>query len=285
MLKLDFKYLKRDAVVSLLVIPLISILVGIIFSSLINAKLVEAIVISLLLTIALSLIDHNIRSQISVEKQTESNNKIENNMNDLKILSSIQETVSKLKHPYFKKLAYQKLDKFMEINQGFFTGTNKTTPHSEDTFGTDGLNYTEKNGNLKAFSHVKDYWDDPFTTEYMNIQEHLMVTKHVTIQRIFVVAENLFDKVKPIMDKQVGIGIEVYYIMESNPYINKDWLTEDYIIQDYKLLVQISCEDHKFEESEHESETVTIVPSIVKEKLTRFNKIIERATRYDGKPH
>jgi hypothetical protein len=185
---------------------------------------------------------------------------------------------------YFDYRYYRRnygLENFLEENREFFDGTNRTTPHSEDTFGIGGIQDTEKYGSIKGLSTVSDYWDDSFAREYLKVQKYLIDVKKVEIVRIFILEKNISEKAMEQMKYQLSMGIDVYYIYKDNPYINNSWLLEDYLIQDDKLLVQIFCETHKFTKEEQQTEIITVKPSLVQEKVERFNRILERSEKLE----
>ena len=64
------------------------------------------------------------------------------------------------------------------------------------------------------------------------------------------------------------------------PYLNPEWLEEDYLIQDDSLLVEITCRTHKFEGEARETERITTSLADVSIKLERFQRILERSTRF-----
>ena len=83
------------------------------------------------------------------------------------------------------------------------------------------------------------------------------------------------------MEAQYKLGIEVYYIYYDNQFVNREWLKEDYLLQDERLLVQIYCESHKYNDTEKETELITVVPAVFNRKIDRFLRILERAEKFD----
>ena len=274
-------YLSKESVISGIIIPVVSFGFGTLFCNLIDTSLAETIIISLLFTLTASSIEHSIRNQVASDKLSESDGKLEIKLDELKILSEIQEGIQRNDHPYFRRWAFRRLDQFIEQNTEFFEGTNRTNPHAEDTFGIDGMKETLKFGSIKAVSVVEDYWEDAFTKEYLRVQEELIRTKKVRIQRIFVTSSDKLDKIIPAMEAQYKLGIEVFYIYYDNQFVNREWLKEDYLIQDDRLLVQIYCESHKYNDMEKETELITVVPAVVNRKIDRFLRILERAEKFD----
>jgi hypothetical protein len=274
-------YLSKESVISGIIIPVVSFGFGTLFCNLIDTSLAETIIISLLFTLTASSIEHSIRNQVASDKLCESDGKLEIKLDELKILSEIQEGIQRNDHPYFRRWAFRRLDQFIEQNTEFFEGTNRTNPHAEDTFGIDGIKETLKFGSIKAVSVVEDYWEDAFTKEYLRVQEELIRTKKVRIQRIFVTSSDKLDKIIPAMEAQYKLGIEVFYIYYDNQFVNREWLKEDYLIQDDRLLVQIYCESHKYNDMEKETELITVVPAVVNRKIDRFLRILERAEKFD----
>lgn len=195
-------------------------------------------------------------------------------------LSRVRQKTLSVKHDYFKKLACIKLEEFLSDNQAFFEGTNRTNPHSEETFGIAGIGFTKHT--LKATTAVADYWNDHFTIEYLRRQGE-MIQKGIKIYRVFIIEKGGVEKAVKQMDYQYRLGIGVYYIEKGNEFIDPDWLLEDYLIQDDELLVQIYCQTHQFESQEITNEEITMNPIKVMKKVERFQRILERSTKYDPK--
>ena len=88
----DWKhYFKKETIVVTLVVPLISLIIGILFSNLINSTLQETIMISLSLMLFLSFLEFNIMYQIVAKKAFEQNEKIVSQIDQLKLLSQLQD--------------------------------------------------------------------------------------------------------------------------------------------------------------------------------------------------
>ena len=108
-----------------------------------------------------------------------------------------------------------------------------------------------------------------------------MVAAGVRIQRVFILEENGLESAAAQMDYQYKLGIEVYYIYKNNEYIDPEWLEEDYLIQDDELLVQIYCNTHQFKSQNRNNEQITMDSVKVRKKRERFQRILERANKYD----
>jgi len=277
--KIIINYGVNDMVLTIIV-PLISLIIGVLFSNFLNSTTQETVIISLLLMIFLSLIENTLKTQSNSKKNYKSSSQLETKIDELKIFAEIKDLVFKQKHQYFKEWGLIKLEKFIDENRDFFKGTNYTTPHSEDTFGIPGLKLTKRFGTIRALSSVKDYWEDDFIDDYLETQRILIAEKDVKIQRIFVINKNQLNNVKAIMEYQKKIGIDVFFIFIGNDYINSEWLEEDYLIQDDKLLVQIVIKSHKFNRDASNSELITLKESIVNNRIKRFKRISERAQKY-----
>ena len=273
-------YFIKETIVVTLILPLISLIIGILFSNLIKSTLQETIIISLSLMLFLSFLEFNIMYQIVVKKAFEQNEKIVSKIDQLKLLSQLQDKLFGLTHPYFRKWAFLKLEKFIDENQGLLDGKNWTNPHAEDTYGIEGLLYTADYGSLKCLSSVENYWEDNFTREYLDAQESLIKIKKVRIQRVFSLDKKKYSEFYSIMERQYNLGIEIYYIFRDNEYIDPAWLHEDYLIQDDILTVEIFCDSHKYLDARENKELITINKCRVDEKLERFRRIRERATKF-----
>ena len=193
-------------------------------------------------------------------------------------LEYIRKKLLSVEHDYFKKWACMKINDFLLENEEFFEGTNWTNPHAEDTFGVSGIEFTKKS--VKAITAVSDYWQDNFTIEYLKKQADIIKSGAV-IQRVFVLEDNGLENAVAQMDYQYKLGIEVYYIEKNNGYIDPEWLEEDYLIQDETLLVQIFCDTHQFTSQNKNNEQITMESVKVRKKIERFQRILERATKYD----
>lgn len=194
-------------------------------------------------------------------------------------LDNLKRRVYELDHAYFRKWACMKLNSFLSENNLFFDGTNWTNPHSEDTFGISGILFTKKS--IKAITAVGDYWEDNFTIEYLKKQGE-MIKQGVEISRIFILEKDNLKSAPSLMEYQRSLGIKVYYIYKGNEYIDPEWLEEDYLIQDDNLLVQIFCASHQFSSQNKCEEQVTVDSVQVKNKIERFQRILERSEIFDG---
>lgn len=192
-------------------------------------------------------------------------------------IADIRKFALSLEHPYFKKWAYVKIEEFLSQNNEFFQGTNRTNPHAEDTFGISGIEFTKKS--IKAITSVSDYWEDDFTMQYLEKQAK-MIREGVEVHRVFVVENEKSQAAVSQMSYQHSLGINVYYIKKENEYIDPKWLAEDYLIQDDELLVEISCETHRFESQDTTSELVTMDKAKVIRKSERLQRIFERSTKF-----
>lgn len=236
---------------------------------------------SLILSLLTSAITTLISLSYSVDQTRKLYHNLDENLKDIEVFLSIRTKTDKINHPYFAKWSQGKLRNILEQNREFFLGTNWTHPHAVDTFGIEGLSYTQRNGVIHAVSVVSDYWEDDFAIEYLEQQRLLIKKKNVTIQRIFVFPKENEDIIAIQMRKQKKLGIDVRYIYADNEYVSPIWLKEDYLIQDGVLLVQIFCESHRFEGSKNQNvELITIDSMKVAEKEERFNRMWERASKF-----
>ncbi len=260
--------------------PVVSFVFGLIICNILSFEMPESMIFSALCTVFVALIDINIRNQVASESSDEKISKIESKICEISVLSKLHNKLDAIDHPYFRKHAFQRLLSFINSNEDFFNGTNITNPHADDTFGIAGIMDTCEGGNIKAVSSIKDYWSDSFTTEYLRGQEELIKKKNVTIQRIFFLSKSNFDSMKKLLKKQKSIGIEVYYFFCENEYIDPKWKDEDFLIQDNRLLVQVSCSSHKYDASNRNVELITLNESAVSEKRDTFSRMLERAKKF-----
>jgi hypothetical protein len=263
-----------------LIIPIITMLISFTVCILSNITSVENIIITLLIGIISCTFSQNI-NLVNIEEFSIDINK---NVRNIESLTYLKHTIENIEHPYFQKWAQTKLNFVLSQNRDFFAGTNYTFPQAADTFGIEGLKYTKQRGILKAVSVVNGYWDDVgFTQEYLKEQEDLIKNKNVTIQRIFVFPQDKKTEFDQLMKLQKEKGIDVRFIHKENPFVNAEFLNEDYLIQDDKLLVQIFCSTYFYNEKEKFSELITIDETKVKEMITHFSRLYERSERYDIK--
>ena len=205
-------------------------------------------------------------------------NRVYRAISQIEKLINIEISSSQL-HPYFEKQTRLKLENSLLGIKDLLEGNNYTNPHNADTFGIEGLRHTLESGIIKATSVVEDYWEDRFTIDYLNVQEELIVIKNVTIKRIFIFPESKYEKIKPIMEKQKALGIDVCYIFKEYDFVNKEYLKEDYLIQDNKVLVQIFCESHKATNMDDKTEFITTNKTKIQEMNDHFEVLYSRSTR------
>lgn len=193
-----------------------------------------------------------------------------------------------VEHPYFKHVLQNKIMDLIESDevQTLINGTYVTNPQAQDTYGVNGLDYTEEFGNILFFSSIHDFWDDWRNVKdgkYLAKQVELMKYKNVSITRIFSINKSEFEKVKQLMKYQAELGIDVFYIFKdesSNQTIQDEWLEEDYLIQDEKLLVDLVPDNTKEDNHINRTEVITTKTIIVERKLQKYLHILERAIRY-----
>lgn len=261
-------------------VPVISLVLGIGLSALCSFSLQDSIIISLLLPTATTVIEFKFITDCSIQELKSKIHNLESDVHNLGQLWNFTEQVRKQLHPYFMKRIRQEIDSFFEKNMELFNGTYVTSPHDIYTFGVDGISCTKENGCIKAVSSVDDYWEDDFAELYLKTQERLIKESKVTIQRVFVFPETKLKEREPLLKRQYKLGIDVYYIFSENRFVDSEWLTEDYLIQDDELLVEISCVSHTFNCTNNQTETITTNPTKVQRKILKFNKLLEHSTRF-----
>lgn len=200
-------------------------------------------------------------------------------INEIRKYLSLVSKTDDINHPYFRKLMKSKLNDFIAKNEGLLKGVNYTTPHSFDTFGIDGLRYTKQS--IKAVSVVPDYWETNFSKKYLEKQEELILNSSVEIQRIFIFPEDKYYYYNTIMKEQSEMGIDVRYLFDNSPYLNKDMIKDDYLIQDDELLVQIFCKSHRFDQKDEKTELITLDQSKVQFKIKQFKFLCSISETYE----
>lgn len=271
---------KLRIVVPLIIEPVVSFALGFLVSTLLSLTFAESMLLSSMCTILVALLDLNVQSQLAARETAVRTEAIDEKLGSLKVLSTLQDKLTRIQHPYFQKWAMHRLSTFMKQNEAFFAGVNTTNPHAEDTFGISGIKETKSYGTLRAVSSVQNYWEDDFAREYLRVQGDLIKNKHVTIQRIFFFPQSKEETMREMMRRQAAMGIEVYYYYLENEYINASWKQEDFMLQDDTLLVQLTCSSHKYSEEEGDVELITLEPAVVEEKLELFFRMLERAKRF-----
>lgn len=184
-------------------------------------------------------------------------------------------------HPYFKKHLQNALEKnfddFNEKNKKMIEGYVETTPYESMTFGTEGILWTKKC--LLAVTSIDDYWErDNFVNKYLQAQIELIESRNITVKRIFILKNDQFKKLESMMKFQKENGISVYYINANSEYFNKEWIDEDFLIQDNELLVDLKCSSHKY--GDVGKEIITVNESLVHTKIDLFNSMMRNSTAY-----
>jgi hypothetical protein len=261
-----------------------STIVSIVLSLFFQFELHETILVAIAFTLFFLIVELLYKIQIhmqSISKLGQSTSEI---LNDLKLCDDLYNSVKLQANPFIKGIIHQKLKAFLSDNQDLFNGTYRTNPHSTDTFGVRGIELTRSNGRIQAVSSVPDYWSDDFTHRYLEAQKELIKKKHIQIQRIFIFSgKSKEDKERytNLMEQQMKIGIDVYYIDTENQYVNDTWKTEDFLIQDDTLLVELDhCNTHTYFSEEEDYEIITTDVSKIETKKALFEKMCERATKY-----
>lgn len=258
-----------------------SFIVGILISIFCVDNLVDGIILTILLTLAVTMIEQKIKNEQSESSLKNELQKIQDELCDMQQKLLWTEELQKISHPYFKKLMSYRISHFLQQNKEILAGINRTSPHADDTFGVEGISYTKEYGNIKAVSSIDDYWEDDFSVSYLDMQQKLIREKHVTIQRIFILDKNQFSKKEKLLKDQHRRGIQVYYVDKKSPYLDAEWLNDDFLIQDDELLVQINGNSHKVsDDGTGTTEIITMDPDIVQNKIERFLRLLERSTKY-----
>jgi hypothetical protein len=87
------------------------------------------------------------------------------------------------------------------------------------------------------------------------------------------------------MKKQNAIGVHVSYIFTNNTHVNTDWLNEDYLIINDKMLIQQLIHSttkklYVFDVSTTDQQLITIDPEQVKQKILRFSRLKDNETKF-----
>lgn len=189
--------------------------------------------------------------------------------------------MDKISHPYFRKQICLELEKnihnFERTHRELFDQYIETTPYSSNTFGIEGLTWTENN--ICAVSSIEDYWQrDNFINDYLNKQYYMVKNNKIEIKRIFIMPKKKLKQIDKYLKEQKENGIKVYYIDSTSEYFNKDWTNEDFLIQDNILLVELQSKSHKYEKIG--KEIITTDETLVLPKVEIFKKMLESAKEY-----
>lgn len=208
---------------------------------------------------------------------------IDQRLNAFGSFFKFERELDSITNPYFRKrildLLQQNLEIFKKDNAQLFEGYIETTPYSNDTYGIDGIKTTRNE--ILAVSSVKDYWDRTgFATEYLKTQYCLIKDRSVTIKRIFIGTKDKLQRMSAVMKDQQANGVEVYYIESDSDYCHSSWCTEDFLIQDGTLLVDLQVKSHKPTDNGHE--IITTKESLVHSKMNLFQKMLNSATKLDA---
>lgn len=198
-------------------------------------------------------------------------------------LLDFEEALEKVETPYFRKRLDDALrrmvSEFKETNRDLFEGRVITNPYSVNTYGANGLKWTENE--ILAVSSVNDYWErSDFVSEYLRTQFDLIEDKSVTIKRIFVGTKDVLDHTEGYMKMQKQGGIDVYCLVTDSEYCNKDWIGQDFLIQDRKLLVDLHVNSHKADDPGEE--IISIKEAEVREKYELFSHMLNNSRRFEN---
>lgn len=210
-------------------------------------------------------------------------NDVDDRVYHVETLLDFEESLENVSSPYFRKRLDDSLrkvvTKFKEDNRDLFEGRVVTNPYSVDTYGANGLRWTDKE--ILAVSSVSDYWDrKEFVSEYLHTQFELIEDKAVTIKRIFVGTKDVIEHNKELMKLQKDGNIDVYYIITDSEFCNPEWQGQDFLIQDRKLVVDLHINSHKVDNKGEE--IITIRDIDVREKYELFCQMLNNSTKYNG---
>jgi len=267
------------------IIPLVFGLIGFIVSTQSSFEITESIIISLLLGIFSSQMQQSYLNSNEFLKIKSKQKKTNKKIDEIAVCSELYDKMKKIPHPYFHRIARDKLDSFLAANNELFKGTHRTIYNAEESFIPNGLEYTCDGGTLKMTSSMWNYRDTAWNKKYLELQKKIIKEKSVSIQRIFFILPGDFEKIKPEMKAQHDVGIEVYYIYMDNQHISKEWFKEDYLIQDDKLLGEaVTPADTENPQNfvELNEQIITIDSAKVKEKIKRFSRLLERAEKFES---
>ncbi len=211
--------------------------------------------------------------------------KIDQKLDSLHTFQKFEKELERIDNPFFKKRLIDKLieelDLFRDKNKSLFDGYVVTNPYHPDTFGVEGIKWTEKE--LLAVSSISDYWErDGFTSEYMKTQYDLIKRYAVKIKRIFIVSQKHMEQLSAEMLEQHNHGVEVHYIVSDAGFCPTEWKKEDFLIQDGRLLVDMKeIDSHK--PGDQGREIITIRESSVNDKVKLFNKMLHASKLFAPK--
>lgn len=285
--------IKKYRLFFLFVLPVLSLIGSAIIIKLKIPEFTEAenTVISILIAIGVAIYTHSysLAKMSDEHEETHLNIKVSKEQS-LREISNINKAISQIEklvkleinsnnlHPYFVKQVRMKLEKSLDSIKDLLEGKNWTSPNNSlETFGAEGLRLTKDNGIIKATSAVPDYWLDPRSDNYLKANEEIIKTKNARIIRIFIYPKAKHTSMKSKMQIQKDMGIEVRYIHKESTYATKEYLEEDYLIQDDEILVQIFCSSHQNLDIQEKTELITTSKVEVEEMLNHFDHLYSQS--------
>ena len=216
------------------------------------------------------------------ERIDNSFSRIDHKLDSLHTFQKFEEELKRIENPYFRKRLMDKLieelDLFKDKNKSLFDGYVVTHPYHQDTFGVEGLKWTEKE--LLAVSSIDDYWErDGFSSEYMKTQYDLIKRYPIKIIRIFIASQKHMEQLSVEMLEQHNHGIEVHYIVSDAGFCPEEWKKEAFLVQDRRLLVDMK-EINSHKPGDLGREIITIRESNVNDKLKLFDKILHASRKF-----
>ena len=227
---------------------------------------------------------------------------IKERLDQLVVHSRLNEKFERISHPYFEKIAKEKLDEFFADNRDLFDGVYYTDLYDANSFFPNGLEYTSHGGKIRATCNAWSLKESFWGGLHLEKQKQLIKEKRVTIQRIFILTEEEFRDNMPMLEAQHLIKIQVYVIFkpkkksgskENAPRVPKEWLHNDFMLLENALLIELE-ENNKAllsllnQQQKREGKEkikmpikMTTCKSIITEKENRFDTMLEWAVTFE----
>jgi hypothetical protein len=166
-------------------------------------------------------------------------NTLEEKISEVAPISKLREKIKEINHPYFDKLEKSLYTSFISDYGRLAQGEFSLKLDTKYGFLPNDMKYMNDGVHLKISSPIWNFSDNIYNEEHLLILKDMIEKKKITIKRIFLyTSEKEKEVYKNEMEKQYKIGVQVYVYTNDKFFENEDWLYEDFIIQDDKILIQ-----------------------------------------------
>ena len=273
-----------------LVVPLVFSAIGILTSYLFKIEITEGIILSLLLGIMSNQIQQNFVSFQNNERAEETYNTLVEKISEVAHISKLREKIKEINHLYFDKLERSLYDSFISEYERLAQGEFSSKLNTENAFLPKDMKYISNGAYLKMSCTIWNFSINIYKNEeYTLLLKDMINKRKITIKRIFIFSsKDEKEKYNDEMERQNKIGIQVYYVYADDKFFgNEEWLYEDFIIEDDRILIQqfAYAKEDGFSISpfSRDSQLITTDLAKVSEKVKHFSLLEERAIQYAPK--